>query len=133
MGEKLKNTTYIANTLTKPVVTGVDSLLKTGLFEAVPNLNLGNWANVYGGLAFGALHFLGKISNRIEDSKFSRLFKLAGTGLYTGQFVYDLVHLSNGSWEYLPKSVLDGLMLYSLGKDTIESYGTRKLENDLHF
>jgi len=122
MVNKSKIVTYTANIVAKPLVNSIDKLAKINLFDQFPNLSFGNGLNIYGGAFFAALDFLGACSDKVKNSKFTRLSKFVGLGAYTISLGFDAAELVNGNWGAIPKTVLDGLMAYQLGKDTLKNY-----------
>ncbi|MGY4884513.1 MAG: hypothetical protein ACP5NZ_02955 [Nanobdellota archaeon] len=84
-------------------------------------------ANPYGAIVFGAIDLAGALSKKIRDSKFTRLSHVAGAGIYGVRTISDLFSIANGDYESLTNLFFDGLMVYSLSKDSFKHYkGTGK-------
>jgi len=111
-----------ADLVIKPVAKGIENLTKMNFPQAFKGLNFGNGLNLYGGIYFAALDFLGACSDKIKDSKFTNLSKIAGVGVYGLSTLGGLVETFTGDFSAFPKTILDGLMTYQLGKDSVEHY-----------
>lgn len=100
----------------------------------IPGLDvIASAANPWGALGFGALDLIGSISDKIKDSKFTRLAKVGGAAFYGVKTLMDLGSIAGGDYNSFIDLVFDGSMTYQLGKDTAENYSGRDLVDDLKF
>jgi len=84
----------------------------------------GGFANPFGAVFFGALDFVGSLSKKVRESRYTRLPKVAGLGFYGVQSAFDIISIASGNYEDIAKLFFDGSMTYQLGKDTLEEYNT---------
>ncbi len=117
-----KKVTYISNI----VVPGITSLIKSAKGLKGPLS-----ANFGGAIFYSGLDLLSGISDRIKESKFTRLSKLVGTIGYSGKAVLDVYRIANQDYEAIVDFILDIPMAYQLGKDTCENYKGNDLLDDL--
>ena len=89
-----------------------------------------NIANPYGAVFFGGLDLLGMLSNKIRESTFTRLSKLAGFGYYTLSTLSDLISIAGGDYGNFTHLPFDVSIAYQLGKDTFSSYSSKKSISD---
>ena len=82
-------------------------------------------ANPIGAAYFGILDILGSFSDRIKNSRFTRVSKVAGLGIYGTQTVLDIFSVANGNYEDITKLLFDMSMTYQLGRDSAEAYNGR--------
>lgn len=89
--------------------------------------------NPVGGLTFAILDSVGYLSERINQSSFSRLAKVAGTAGYGFSGVVNLYSTLNGDISSMGQAVFDIAMAVQLGVDTHNNYrGKHDLLDDLH-
>ena len=88
-------------------------------------------ANPYGAAFFGALDLLGMVSGRIDNSRFTRMAKLAGAGFYGFSTLADVLSVAGGEYSSLVNLPFDASMAYQLGRDTVENYGGNDIVDDV--
>lgn len=124
MANKGKTAIYVSNI----VIPGLVGLVRSAGFKESLGFNLG------GALFYSGLDLLSGISDRIKNSKFTRLSKFFGTVGYAGKAVYDGYNLiANQDYEFLIDLSIDIPMAIQLAIDTYESYRGKDLVTDLGF
>lgn len=88
-------------------------------------------ANPYGGLAFGALGALKGMSDKIKESKYTRLAEFGGGTFYGILAIADLFSIAGGEYQSIVDLAFNASMAYSLGKDTAQNYENNDLVDDL--
>lgn len=104
-----------------PVIEGAIN----GIFET----SLKGFSNPYGAILFGGMDLLGKLTNKVKESKLLRMTKLVGAMGYASFTIGDIFSISNGNYFGAISLPFDVSMTYQLGKDVFDFYN--KPENDL--
>ena len=111
----LKNTPRISEVASK--IPGLDELASS--------------ANPYGAAFYGTLNIVGRLSDKIKNSRFTRLPQLIGAIYYGANTIVDLFSIAEGNSTLFPNFAFDASMLYQLGKDTLDNYREIDLLDDL--
>ena len=134
---KRKATIYSINFLTPSAINFIKSFSSAAkTIKNIPALEKildTNIANPIGAAYFGVLDILGAFSDKIKNSKFTRLSKVAGLGIYGTQTALDIFSIANGNYQDIAKLFYDGSMAYVLGKESSKAYvgGKQDLWKDL--
>lgn len=89
-----------------------------------------NLANPYGAIFYGGLDLLGTLSDKIKESTFTRLAKVAGFGYYGVSTSLDLFSIAGGNYNGFAELPFDMSMAYQLGKDVFSAYGRKSFSKD---
>jgi hypothetical protein len=90
---------------------------------------ISRFGNFPGALIYSILDTLGIWSERVRTSKYTRLSKVIGGGIYAVSSLADILRFaSNGDSDSLIQLPFDASMAYQLGKDAINSYNNRKVK-----
>jgi len=124
---------YGVNFLTPSAVGFLKNVPK--IPEVIKNLpgldHLASSANPYGAMTFGALNLLKGLSNRMKNSRFTRLSEIVGAGFYAVSSVMDLFSIAEGDYTSAIDFAFNASMAYQLGRNTVENYETHDLLDDL--
>ena len=111
---------------TKVIIYGGN--FAAGVVGKLTGIRLGNLA---GALVYSALDITSHFSESVRSSKYTRLAKTAGFGVYTINSLFDVLNVTGGDMGSLIQLPFDASMAYQLGKDTINSYRGRNIVTDI--
>ena len=118
---------YLENLISSPLI----GIINGGL-DATIKLCLTNTA---GAVFYGGLDILGGFSDKIRESKFTRVSKLIGAAYFGGFTTFDLVSIAVGDYNAAVNLLFDAPMTYQLVKDNFDYYGQpgKELLDDFSF
>lgn len=121
---------YGTNFITPSII----NLLKRFIeFPGILNRTLNkvaNAANPYGAVFFGALDLAGGLTDKIKNSKFTRLSHFTGAAFYGLSSISDAISIAGGEYNAFYNLAFDASMAYQLGRDAADDYGSRSLKRD---